>query len=207
MERFAGVLAHDIRNPLTIAKGRVELARDDDSDNHLTIAADALERIAAIVDDVLTMAKQGSKVTATESITLSAMVQDCWQSVPTGEATVEVAGELVFQGAPNRVKHLFENLFRNAIEHGGPGVSVRVGRLDSGTGFYVEDTGPGIPEADREKVCESGYTTGTESLGLGLLIVDGVVAAHGWTITITNGKEGGARFEIEDVIVRPEPGT
>lgn len=80
-------------------------------------------------------------------------------------------------------------------------MSIRVGPLDNGDGFYVEDDGPGIPAADREQVFESGYTTGTDGLGLGLSIVGGVVDAHGWTIAVGAGADGGARFEVSGVVV------
>jgi signal transduction histidine kinase len=66
-------------------------------------------------------------------------------------------------------------------------------------GFYVADTGPGIPESDREKVFEAGYSTADEETGFGLRIVKQVCVAHGWEITTTESELGGARFEITDV--------
>jgi signal transduction histidine kinase len=73
---------------------------------------------------------------------------------------------------------------------------VRVGWCEDSPGFYVEDTGPGIPEGEREYVFESGYTTASEGTGFGLAIVAEIVAAHGWGIEVTEGTDGGARFEI-----------
>jgi len=89
---------------------------------------------------------------------------------------------------------VFENLYRNAIEHGGDGVTIRVGT--SNGGFFVEDTGPGIPADERDDVFESGYTTNEDGTGFGLAIVKRVVEAHGWEITVTEGSDGGARFEV-----------
>ncbi|MGQ3411478.1 response regulator [Natrinema sp. LN54] len=74
---------------------------------------------------------------------------------------------------------------------------------DEGTrphGFYVEDTGSGLP-ADHESLFEFGYTTETDGTGLGLAIVEGIVTAHGWSIAARNGSSGGARFEIDGVRV------
>ena len=97
----------------------------------------------------------------------------------------------------NRLRQLFENLYRNAIEHGGSDVTVTVGQLDEG--FYVEDDGSGIPEGKREQVFDLGFSTADTGTGFGLSIVQQVVETHGWKIDLTEGKNGGARFEITGV--------
>lgn len=96
----------------------------------------------------------------------------------------------------SRVSQLFDNLLRNAIKHRGEDVTVRVDWLADCPGFYIEDTGAGIPAEERARVFESGYTTTTESTGFGLAIVTEIVEAHGWEIDVTAGADGGARFEI-----------
>ena len=78
----------------------------------------------------------------------------------------------------------------------GTEVTVRVGALPDGTGFYVEDDGPGIPPGERDQVFESGYTTSEDGTGFGLAIVRTIVEAHDWSIEVTDGREGGARFEV-----------
>jgi signal transduction histidine kinase len=93
-----------------------------------------------------------------------------------------------------RLEALFENLFRNAIEHGGENVTVRVGR--SPTEFYVEDDGPGIPEDEREQVFDHGHTTSESGTGFGLSIVEQIADAHGWDVVISEGADSGARFEV-----------
>ena len=207
LERFASVLSHDIRNPLNVAAGRLDMARRADDTEHLDSALEALVRIDDLISDVLTMARQGWTVEDLEPVRLGSLVEGCWRSVDTADAAVSLAGDLTFLADPGRVKHVFENLLRNAIEHGGEAVSVGVGPLEGGDGFYVEDDGPGIPRRKRESVFETGYTTGSGGVGLGLAIVDGVVSAHGWRVTVTEGSDGGARFEVRDVdVVDPAPG-
>ncbi|MDY6778997.1 MAG: HAMP domain-containing sensor histidine kinase, partial [Halobacteria archaeon] len=76
-------------------------------------------------------------------------------------------------------------------------ITVRVGATDEG--FYVEDTGKGIPPEERDTVLEQGYSTDTDGTGLGLSIVKKVVEAHNWSIDVTESEEGGARFEITGV--------
>jgi signal transduction histidine kinase len=77
------------------------------------------------------------------------------------------------------------------------GLTVRVGALDDHAGFYVVDDGPGIPAGERERVFDDAYSTGAGT-GLGLAIVREIAESHGWTVTVTDGEEGGARFEIRD---------
>jgi signal transduction histidine kinase len=92
---------------------------------------------------------------------------------------------------------LLENLLRNAVEHGGSEVTVRVGAQPSG--FYIEDDGPGVPDELREDIFESGTTTNAGGTGLGLSIVAAIAKAHGWSVEATEGTEGGARFEFAGV--------
>jgi PAS/PAC sensor hybrid histidine kinase (EC 2.7.13.3) len=94
----------------------------------------------------------------------------------------------------NRLQRLLENLFRNAIEHGGEDVTLRIGALDDG--FFVEDDGPGIPSDQQEEVLKAGYSSDEEGTGLGLSIVKTIVDAHGWSLALTEGRDGGARFEV-----------
>ena len=85
----------------------------------------------------------------------------------------------------------------DAVEGGSADVTIRVGALDDGTGFYVEDDGPGFGDAETDRLFEYGYTTDPDHTGFGLNIVGDIVDAHGWTITPTTGREGGARFEVK----------
>ncbi len=73
-----------------------------------------------------------------------------------------------------------------------------IGKLDEG-GFYVEDTGSGIPQGDREAVFEPGHTSAADGTGFGLTIVRRIAEAHGWGVEITPETEGGARFEFTGV--------
>jgi signal transduction histidine kinase len=68
-----------------------------------------------------------------------------------------------------------------------------------GDGFYVADTGPGIPESQRDAVFEPGETSNSDGTGFGLTIVKRVAEAHGWDVQVVDGADGGARFEFTDV--------
>jgi signal transduction histidine kinase len=75
-------------------------------------------------------------------------------------------------------------------------VTVRVLGLDDG--FAIEDDGTGIPEDERESVFGSTYSTADDGTGFGLAIVDRIAEAHGWNVTATEGRDGGARFEVRE---------
>jgi len=199
LDRFASVVSHDLRNPLQVLRGSLDGARQTGDPEHFERGEQAIDRMETLIDDVLSLARQGQPIDETEPVALAALVEECWTVVETADAELIVDDDLRFVADPDRLRQLLENLVRNAVEHGGDDVTVRVGALSDGTGFYVEDDGPGIPEAERSEVFESGYSTGDEGTGFGLAIVSEIVDAHGWTIDLTDSAEGGARFEITDV--------
>ena len=196
LEEFASVISHDLRNPLNVAQGRATLLAEQAESDHLGPLLQALDRMEAIVEDTLTLARQGDIISETESVSLTDLVGRCWAAVHTDDATVEVVDEVTLQADPDRLRHVFENLFRNAVEHGGSDVTVRVGARDE-EAIYVEDDGPGIPVEKREKVLEPGHSSARDGTGFGLTIVKRIVEAHGWELSVTDGTDGGARFEFE----------
>ncbi|MFB6149918.1 MAG: PAS domain S-box protein [Halobacteriales archaeon] len=196
LEKFASVVSHDLRNPINVASGSIDAAEQTGDTEHFDRARRAIDRMDRLVDDLLTLARQGDQIEAKESVDLNAIVETCWETVETNGATLSVATDTTIQADPGRLRQLLENLFRNAVEHGGDAVSITVGELDDSAGFYVEDDGKGIPESERDRIFESGYSTATDETGFGLSIVSEIVDAHDWTIKVTEGDSGGARFEI-----------
>ncbi|HMB49276.1 MAG TPA: HAMP domain-containing sensor histidine kinase, partial [Natronoarchaeum rubrum] len=201
LEQFASVVSHDIRNPLTVAMGHLEVARErsDGDDDQLAEVEQSLERIDALIDDLLTLAQQGDSVGDVETIALDAVARDAWETADTADASVELDGAPTLQADESRLRQLLENLFRNAVEHGPDDVTVRMGALPDDEGFFVEDDGPGIPPEEREAVFEQGHTTAPDGTGFGLAIVEQIVDAHDWTINVAESEDGGARFEIDGV--------
>jgi PAS domain S-box-containing protein len=202
LDTFVSILSHDLRNPITVAQGRLELAGETMEREHLAVATDALDRMEEMVDDVLTWARQGQHVPQDERrpVELHDLGASCWQNVETSNATLDVETEATILADESRLQHVLENLFRNATEHGSAGdraVTITVGELPDG--FYVEDDGPGIPKADRDDVFSFGYTSDDDGTGFGLTIVKEIVEAHEWEITVTESASGGARFEITGV--------
>jgi len=211
LDEFASVVSHDLRNPLSVAKGRLELAQEDCDSEHLENVEDAVDRMDVLIDDILTLAREGSDVGEMKTVETEKIIEDCWSNVETGNATLVTQLERDVEADPRRLKQLCENLVRNAVEHGstrsrteydeavGHGdenVTVTVGELDEGDGFYVADDGDGVPEEKHDEIFETDYSTSEQGTGFGLRIVEGIVEAHGWDIEVTESQDGGARFEI-----------
>jgi signal transduction histidine kinase len=198
LERFASVLSHDLRNPLNVAQGRLDLARAECDSEHLEQVGDAHERMNDLIDSLLDLARGGE--TTVDTVSLAATVEEAWANVDTGGATLESTVTAAIRADRSRLAQLFENLFRNSVTYGAADeisdVTVAVGPLPDG--FYVADDGAGIPEAEREAVFEAGYS-GDGGTGFGLSIVERVAEAHGWSVRLAPAEDGGARFEFTGV--------
>ena len=195
LETFTGTVAHDLRNPLSVAQGYLDVAAGaEEADEHYDRVEESLDRMEAMITDLLELARQGQMVGATEPVDLAVAAREAWSVVdaPAAELVVEADGTVEADG--ERLDALLENLFRNAVEHGGAEVTVTVGELSEG--FYVADDGPGIPAEKREEVFEHGHTTNEEGTGFGLSIVSEIASAHGWEVEAAESESGGARFEV-----------
>ena len=200
LDEFAGVVSHDLRNPLSVAQGRLELAENGCDSDHLAAIETALDRIDRLTEDVLWLAREGRDIGSVGPVKLHETIDTAWNIVAdrvTGAALRyddEKCARISIEADEDRLCQLMENLFRNAIAHAGEDVTVTVGTVE--TGFYVEDDGPGIPEERRENVFVPGYSTADEGTGFGLSIAKQIIEAHDWEVRITDGVTGGARFEI-----------
>lgn len=197
LEMFAGIISHDLRNPLNVAEGFLAQEQETNASENLVRVERALTRMRRIIEDLLTAARQGRAVEETELVELDAVTRDAWKMIEADEATLVADTDQTVVADVSRLQTLLENLFRNAVEHGGDDVTVTVGSLPEG--FYVGDDGPGIPADARTQVFEPGYSTREEGTGFGLLIVKDIAEAHGWEVELGESGTGGARFEITGV--------
>ena len=196
LEEFADVITHDLRNPLTVAEGRLALAREDRDDDHLEAVAHAHDRMEALIEDVLALSREGKDLGTIEPVDLASVVEECWRTVVgTDTATLVVDVDRTVRADRSWLRQILENLLGNAVDHGGPDVTVTVGNHPDG--FYVEDDGPGIDPSDREHVFDAGYTTSNDGTGFGLSIAEGIVKAHGWEIRLAGGENGSDGSEDE----------
>nr|WP_094529971.1 GAF domain-containing sensor histidine kinase [Halorubrum halodurans] len=200
LDEFTGIVAHDLRNPLAAAIGFTELAREEatgETAAFLSRVQSSLGRMETMIAECLMLAKEGADVGERERVDLEALVRDAWETVRTRNAALSVdvdPGTTVLADA-GRLQRLLENLFRNAVEHGGPDVSVTVSGDDHG--FVVADDGPGLPPAVEAALADADAEN-VKSFGLGLLVVLRVVSGHGWDLAVDTSAEGTA-FRVTDL--------
>jgi len=214
-DQFASYVSHDLRTPLQVSVGALEQARESEGED-LTAALDRIEQANDRIEEILTDLSALSKGDRDEALPeevfealdvgvpetdLRRLVQNVWRIDGTDEATLDVTVPegTVLRAETETVRPLVENLLKNAVDHGGDDVTVRVGTTERG--FYVADDGPGIPDDEREKVLEPGYTTSEEGTGTGLAIVRETVETEDWALEIGESDLNGARFEVADAPV------
>jgi PAS domain S-box-containing protein len=225
LSKFARVVSHDLRNPLDVALGRAEMLPeiadvDPETEQHLHEIYNSLTRMEHLIEDVLTLSRQENDVIDAEPVNLAAVATEAWRTVETSNATLTVQTDAVVSAHRARLRRIFENLFRNSVEHGStsnrtesddavePGipnsetdeewdgnrdVTVEVGLVEEdgeNAGFYVADDGPGIDQQDRDRLFEGGYTTSDSGTGLGLTIVREIVHAHEWSVGLGSQADG-----------------
>ena len=123
--------------------------------------------------------------------------------------SVTVAGpaRLAYEGRPTALKRALANLIGNAVIYGGA-AAARLAEAGGRVTIAIENSGPGIPEAEHERVFEPFYrlersrSRETGGAGLGLSVARTVIRGHGGEVTLANRPEGGLRQEV--VLPRPE---
>lgn len=153
LEEFASVVTHDLRNPLSVAVGNIELAREFGSEEpaeRLDRAHDALNYMDGLISDLLALAREGRSVEETAPTDLRDIVDQAWRTIDAPESIVLVVDEPLptVECDRSRLRQALENLFRNAIEHGA-GDALSVAPDDQNDGEENRnDVDPGIFDGD-----------------------------------------------------------
>ena len=211
--RFAADAAHELRTPLTALTLQIQIARRAESPEERAVALDRLEqgvkRATRLVQQLLTMARldpdAARPATAFDLATLAASVVE--EKTPFAEqqrlSLALASAPVKLCGQEDALRILLANLVDNALRYTPPGgsVEVRVGPDGDQALVEVADSGPGIPEEERERVFDRFYRgrqAPSGGSGLGLAIVRQIVALHGGAITLGKSPSGGllvsARF-------------
>ncbi|MFB6302873.1 MAG: sensor histidine kinase [Haloferacaceae archaeon] len=150
---------------LGIVEGHFDLAEGTGGPEHFDQCRTTLDRMETLIDDLLALAREGDEISEREPGAVADLAEECLAVVATGNGTLRVETDRVVTGDPERLRQLFENLFRNAVEHGSTSARTQSGGAVTVTGgahpdgLYVADDGPGIPDADRERVFDARYST------------------------------------------------
>ncbi|WP_239640651.1 sensor histidine kinase [Haloferax denitrificans] len=198
LKEFADIVTHDLRNPLSVAIGRLKRARREFESEELDAMVEPLNRMSRMITELRTLTMGRRQDAKTMPVSIASHAKTSWMVTETGdsELRVEIDPAVEYEADIGLLDHIFENLFRNAVAHNQTPVTVTVGALEGRAGFYVADDGDGIPPEKADDVLEYGYSTARGGTGVGLTIVSEFVAAHGWELAIENAEDGGARFEI-----------
>ena len=207
--RFVDDAGHELRTPITVIRGNLELMGDDPADRAATVevVTAELDRMARIVDDLLVLAKaENTDFIEPHPMDLGAFTDDLLARagvLADRSWILDAREEVVIAADEQRLSQAMMNLIRNAHEHTPPDTSVAVGSaLNNGEVIlWVRDEGPGIPLEDRARLFER-FARGsqgrrvTAGAGLGLAIVAAIAEGHGGRVTIGDGPQGGALFTI-----------
>jgi signal transduction histidine kinase len=206
---FVDDAGHELRTPITIVRGHLELMGDSPEERRETVAlvTDELDRMARIVDDLLLLAKAEqpdfvqpapillAELTADLLTKARALGERDWRldAIATGTA----------DGDEQRLTQAVLNLARNAVEHTAPGAEIGIGteRRGDAVAIWVRDTGQGVDERDRDRIFErfARGTTGrrrSDGAGLGLAITQAIAQAHHGHVTVDSRHGEGATFTI-----------
>lgn len=195
LETYSSTVSHDLRSPLSVASGWLDVAIEEDSTAPLEKVRDAHGRMSDFITDFRLLGRVAQIVERTSQLELPEVVELAWSNVEPTDGSLDLEDQLdPIEADRTRLLLLFEHLFRNSLEHAGPDVTVSVGQLVSG--FYVEDDGPGIPPDQRDAVFEFGYSSTAHGTGIGLTMVEAVAEAHGWETELTDSDADGVRFEF-----------
>lgn len=199
IEEFSSLVSHELRSPIQTAKSGIALANAECDSKYLAQVDETLTQLDELTANVLEMLDDADSTVELESVDLESVIENAWPAET--PATLSVPDDLpTVLAERSRLYQLFENLFRNAIDHGGDDVAVEIELSESADDeticLAVSDDGVGIDVGRRQQVFEYGYTNSETGSGLGLAIVDEIVSTFDWEITITDSDRGGARFEI-----------
>jgi two-component system OmpR family sensor kinase len=207
--RFLDDAGHELRTPITVIRGNLELMEDDPEERRQTIdlVTDELDRMARIVDDLLDLAKaERPDFLRLLPLDLAELTRDLaakGDSLGSRLWDVEEVGDVALMADRQRITQAVMNLMRNALEYTPDGTRVAVGSRVSGdtAWIWVKDAGPGIPLEDRERLFErfsrgvGGRRSGSGA-GLGLAIVKSIAEAHGGRVELETAVGLGSTFTL-----------
>lgn len=207
--QVAAGVAHEIRNPLAVLRGASQRLQKFENLNQgqrtelLAMIDEEVTRMGTVVQNFLDLSRRpkGETVVFELRPVLERSLDILRVELDRSKVTVDYewgAPEMLVEGDPSAMHHVFLNLALNArdVMKDGGRLRVRVQGKRGEARIQFEDTGPGVPKAIRNKIFEPFYTTRATGTGLGLAFVDRIVTEHGGSVTVGSAPSGGASFEI-----------
>ena len=213
--RFIDDAGHELRTPITIIRGHLELLDDDPAAREETLALvlDELERMGRIVDDLLLLSKREQPdflhLRTVDVGALTDEVQGKVRALAPVTWELESRGRGVIVADRQRLTQAIVQLAQNAVQHGPPGEPIVLGSAvaDGEATFWVRDAGAGVPSAAEESIFER-FRRGTsqrrsDGAGLGLAIVKAIAEAHRGRIELDSAPARGTTFRIVVPVDQP----
>ncbi|HWS32571.1 MAG TPA: ATP-binding protein [Actinoplanes sp.] len=218
-DEFLTLVTHELRNPLAVILGTVALLDDDhdpdERDHHLRIIESSAQRLTAMADDLLDLARleSGSLDISTTDLDLAGVLHDSIASarIAAGAKDLTLRADLPFRlpvcGDPGRLRQVADNLLANAVKYTPPGGTVTVTAAPDTARpgwvtWSVADTGIGIPPEDRPRLFRRFYRASTAvdakipGIGLGLVVTRTIIERHHGTITVADTPGPGTTFVV-----------
>ena len=216
--QFLDDAGHELKTPLTVLRGHLELLDVGDPAEIAEtreLLLDEVDRMARLVGELILLAKSDRPDFVTlRPVDLTGLTVDALakaRGLGDRAWTLDQTASVTLQLDEQRLTQALLQLCDNAVKHTGPGDTVALGSSYDGTTalLWVRDTGPGVPPADREQIFErfarSTVPEHDEGFGLGLSIVRAIAHAHGGTVTLEDEQPHGARFVIALPVPDGEP--
>ena len=214
---FVSDASHELRTPITIVRGHLELLGDDPQERRETVAlvTDELDRMSRFVDDLLLLAKaERSDFLRVDEVELGALTDELLdKAAGLGKRTwaLEARGEAVLRADRQRLTQAVMGLAQNAVQHTKDGDAIWIGSgVDGGeASLWVRDSGPGVAREDQDRIFDrfaraAGSRRRSEGAGLGLAIVRAIAEAHGGRATLASQPGAGSTFTVVVPVSGPE---
>ena len=206
--QFVDDASHELRTPITIVRGNLELLGDDPAEREevVRLCTDELDRMTRIVEDLLVLARADRPdFVAPAPVSLAELTSDIEakvRSIADRRWMLEDIGEGEVPLDEQRVTQAMVQLAQNAVQHTEPGTEIRIGsKLEAGrVSLWVSDRGPGVDPAEVEAIFERfahGSSHGRGGAGLGLAIVKAIAEAHHGRVRVCSEPGKGATFGLE----------
>jgi signal transduction histidine kinase len=208
--RFVADASHELRSPLAAIRTTLEvgLAHPDMAPWPVIAerAAQQAERLEELIQQLLLLAKADERQLAVHQqlVDLSAVLRHVVANTPAGhlDIAVEAADGMATVGNPEHLQRLFRNIVDNAVRYARSSVLITAETTADGVRVEIDDDGPGIPSADRERVfdrfvrLDNSRERSSSTAGLGLAIAREIAVAHRGHVVVVAGATGGTRMIV-----------
>lgn len=196
LSEFAHAMNHDLKNYLFAIRGYADLLQRECDSAYPERIHQMVQGMSALLQRSVTLADAGLVIKKTDTIDLTSLMKEVAESIIPENVNFSLDDLPTVQGDREKLAQVFQNLFDNAITHGEPRrIGIHSQTLADGINIHISNDGTPIPVHDHPKIFQRGFTT-KEGQGLGLIIAQKIIKAHGWEIELLERPETTFRILI-----------